>query len=233
LKVTLIASTAAYDVPESVEGTKFEEFWDILSIGGNEHASADDLAHFAGRSCYQAWNMPNPATSNNLGYLNNILQQGHESVLEHASATFYIEGVSRSLLTELTRHRHVSFSVESQRYVDYSGTEPVYPPACDASEKYVILGLYQDALDSYDALFQSLRGRGLSLKQAREAARSVLPNCAPVAIAVTGNMRAFRDVLKKRYSVHADAEIFELAKELLRQLKDIAPASFQDFEEIS
>lgn len=234
MKVTLVASTLLKgpldswrELPESIGGTQFDVYNEM-----NEGNSADRLAHLSGRSCYQAWNMPNAATANDVGYLANILKQGHESVLEHASATFYIEGVSRSLLAELTRHRHLSFSVESQRYVDYSNTEPVYPPAATADEKYIINSAYDDALDAYDKLFDSFRSQGLTLKQAREAARSVLPNCAPVAMVVTGNMRAWRDVLKKRYSTHADAEILALAKELLRQLRQIAPASFQDFEEV-
>src|SRR5690606_39417836 len=64
--------------------------------------------------CYRSFNRPNPKTATNEGYLNHILEVGHESVLEHSSATFYIEA-SRSVLTELERHRHLSFSVVSQR----------------------------------------------------------------------------------------------------------------------
>lgn len=228
MKVTLVASTligleSFYFLPT---GKGFDTY-----NAENRGSSADRLAHFAGRSCYQSWEMPNPKTADDMGYIANILKQGHESVLEHASATFYIEGVSRALLAELTRHRHLSFSVESQRFVNYSDTEPVFPPAAMPEENYIIDSAYTDALDAYDKLFDEFRSKGLTLKQAREAARSVLPNCAPVAMVVTGNMRAWRDVLKKRYSVHADAEIFELAKELLRQLKELAPASFQDFKE--
>ena len=79
---------------------------------------ADFLAEGAGRSCFQSWSRPNPKTRANRDYLANIIRQGHESTLEHASATFYITGVSRALLSELTRHRHLSYSVLSQRYVD-------------------------------------------------------------------------------------------------------------------
>jgi thymidylate synthase (FAD) len=227
MKVTLLASSQIKMMNfDMIGGSEFDRYHALI-MG----PSSDRLAHFAGRACYQAWDMPNPATANDMGYLANILRQGHESVLEHASATFYIEGVSRSLLAEITRHRHLSFSVESQRYVDYSNTEPVYPPASQPNENYIINSAYDDALDAYDRLYENFREQGLTRKQAREAARSVLPNCAPVAMVVTGNMRAWRDVLKKRYSTHADAEIFELAKELLRQLKCIAPASFQDIEE--
>lgn len=232
MKVTLVASTllpvkaGEYDLPESVQGTEFNRFHEL-----NQGMSADRLAHFAGRACYQAWEMPNPKTANDEGYLTNILKQGHESVLEHASATFYIEGVSRSLLAELTRHRHLSFSVESQRYVDYSDTEPVIPPALTEDMAEHLRFMYSDALIAYESIVTALMREGKTRKQAREAARAYLPNAAPVAMVVTGNMRAWRDVLKKRYSVHADAEILALAKELLSQLREIAPASFQDYPE--
>src|SRR5690554_948865 len=71
---------------------------------------SDLLAEFAGRSCYQSFHKPNPKTEANHDYLRNILNQGHFSVLEHASATFYVTGVSRALTHELIRHRHLSYS---------------------------------------------------------------------------------------------------------------------------
>jgi thymidylate synthase (FAD) len=68
----------------------------------------------------------------------------------------------------------------------------------------------------------------LKRKQAREAARCVLPNAAPVDMVVTGNLRAWRDVLGKRHHVAADAEIQEFAKRVLAKLRSIAPNSVQD-----
>lgn len=227
MKLTVLASTYFERLPDSVRDTEFGTFH-----GGEPHQSADRLAHFAGRSCYQSWKMPNPDTATDTGYLNNIINQGHFSVLEHASVSFYVEGVSRSLLAELTRHRHLSFSVVSQRYVDYSDTQPVIPPAIadlgDGPEADVKTA-YSKAVEVYEELVETLMASGLKRKQAREAARAVLPNAAPVDMVVTGNMRAFRDMLTKRYSVHADVEIRELSILILKQLRKIAPATFQDF----
>src|SRR5690554_342524 len=90
---------------------------------------ADLLAEFAGRSCYQSFHKPNPKTEANQDYLRNILNQGHFSVLEHASATFYVTGVSRALTHELIRHRHLSYSELSQRFVNVEDAEVVIPPA--------------------------------------------------------------------------------------------------------
>lgn len=68
------------------------------------------LVEFAGRACYQSWSKPNPRTATNESYLRHVIEVGHLSVLEHASATFYITGISRSCTHELIRHRHFSYS---------------------------------------------------------------------------------------------------------------------------
>src|SRR5699024_10907179 len=89
----------------------------------------DHLAETAGRLCYLSFNRPNPKTRENKDYLNNVINQGHESVLAHASATFIIKGVSRSLTHEMIRSRFLSFTEVSQRHVNVQNTEIVTPPA--------------------------------------------------------------------------------------------------------
>ncbi len=103
LRVQLIAKTdflAPPDVP-----------WNTDADGGPA------LLEFAGRACYQSWSKPNPSTATNAAYLRHIIDVGHFSVLEHASVSFYITGISRSCTHELIRHRHFSYSQLSQRYV--------------------------------------------------------------------------------------------------------------------
>lgn len=194
--------------------------------------SADELAEFAGRACYESWDRPNMDTATNRAYLANIIRQAHFSVLEHASATFYITGVSRSLTHELIRHRHLSFSQLSQRFVDPYTDDPVVPPAVRPEDDLVcdLENLMVDAVDLYETIYSRLSEQGYSRKEAREAARAVLPNCTETAIVVTGNMRAWRDVIAKRSAPGADAEIRELASDLLRQLREIAPNTFQDMQ---
>jgi thymidylate synthase (FAD) len=193
---------------------------------------ADALGEASGRICYKSFARPNPATATNRGYLANILAQGHYSVLEHSSVSFLVRGVSRALLAELSRHRHLSFSVVSQRYVDYSRTEPVIPPALVGSMGEELLrDAYADALADYENLTHRLEAQGVKRKAAREAARSVLPNAAPVEMVVTGNLRAWRDVLGKRHHVAADAEIQKFAHKVLMHLRELAPNSFQDMSD--
>ena len=195
----------------------------------------DLLAEFAGRLCYQSWARTNPATVTNEGYLFNIINQRHFSVMEHASFSFYVDGVSRSLLAELTRHRHLSFSVLSQRYVDESYGREIYPPALpvpttvtDTSHK--LLEIAYAARNAYSQIVDELVAKGLTRKEARQAARSVLPNATETKFIVTGNVRAWRDVISKRNHPAADAEIRALGRDILRMLKLAAPNSFQDME---
>lgn len=219
--------------------------WVAADTGYDPHpiedfvSAADELAEFAGRNCYESWNRPNPDTATNQGYLANILDHEHYSVLEHASASFYVAGVSRSLLAELSRHRHLSFSVVSQRYVRITKDRIVVPPAIEEYGKtevgygFTIRNEFDSAVatafEHYNRIADALLRDGLPKKKALEAARSVLPNCVDSPMVVTGNLRAWRDVLGKRYHVAADAEIQRFATEILRQLRSVAPSSFQDF----
>ncbi|AIW02943.1 thymidylate synthase [Mycobacterium phage Malec] len=234
MKVKLIAATEVD--PDALREIGFEP--DIYTgpegDGPFGDFDADELAEFAGRNCYRSFHRPNPATEENEDYLAHILEVGHESVLEHASATFYIEA-SRSVLAELERHRHLSFSVVSQRYVDPTPLGVHWPPVLaqlpelDRAYAEDTLLAAKDASDrAYAALLQIFQANGLPRKQSREAARAVLPNMTNSPMVVTGNHRAWRYVIKARWHKAADAEIRELAGELLRQLREIAPNTYQD-----
>jgi thymidylate synthase (FAD) len=201
---------------------------------GEGLTSPDRLAEFGGRLCYESWHRPNPETVTNVGYLANIIKQQHFSVLEHASASFYVAEVSRSLSHELVRHRHLSISQLSQRFVDESEANFITPPAVDRVGDEVIAtemqGVGSQLRKLYAEIVENLSIKGLTRKQAREAARAVLPNATETKFLVTGNMRAWREVIAKRNSPHADAEIQLFAAEVLRQLKKIAPNTFQDMQ---
>lgn len=234
MKVTLLASTQLEMDTRYNEKSGYHELIDRTEHwmeSDSEAPDADVLAEFAGRACYQSFDKPNPATRENRAYLANIINQGHFSVLEHASATFYVTGVSRALTHELIRHRHLSYSELSQRFVNVTESEMVTPPALrefdyDMGE---MNGAVRVARGSYTEIVNFLESNGFPRKQAREAARAVMPNATETRIVVTGNMRAWRDCLAKRYHVAADAEIREFATEVLRQLRSIAPGTFQDF----
>ncbi len=228
LRVQLIAKTdfvAPPDVP-----------WAADADGGSA------LVEFAGRACYQSWSKPNPRTATNAGYIKHIIDVGHFSVLEHASVSFYITGISRSCTHELIRHRHFSYSQLSQRYVPEGESRIVVPPGIDDDpELRQILvaaadanrAAYNDLLARLEAKFADEPNAILRRKQARQAARAVLPNATETRIVVTGNYRAWRHFIAMRASEHADVEIRRLAIECLRQLVGVAPAVFADFEVVA
>lgn len=193
----------------------------------------DHLAEFAGRACYQSFGKPNPATARNAAYLAHIQAEEHESVLEHGTATFYLAGVSRALTHELIRHRHLSYSQLSQRFVDEKNAAIVVPPALrgDTDALRILARAQVAAQEAYTDLVTHLtETKGLDRKPAREAARAVLPNMTETRIVVSGNHRAWRDVLARRCTAAADAEIREVGIAILKLLKDVAPATYQDFQ---
>ena len=192
---------------------------------------AQQLVEFAGRACYQSFHKPNPKTARNKDYITRTLhEQKHFSIAEHATATFYITGVSRALTHELVRHRHLSYSQLSQRFVDESEANIVIPPAARGSEKLMweFENAATGARHSYRELVEALLDSGLPRKQAREAARAVLPNMIETKIVVTGNMRAWHEVIARRTAPDADAEFQQVAGLIRDELKKLAPAIFKD-----
>ncbi|GAA2356223.1 FAD-dependent thymidylate synthase [Saccharopolyspora halophila] len=197
------------------------------------------LAEFAGRACYQSWDKPNPKTATNAGYLQHILEVGHLAVLEHGTVTFYLTGMSRSLTHELIRHRHFSYSQLSQRYVPEPDAAVVEPDVIaedpELHEKFVkateaSAEAYSDLLAALEEKFADEPKATLRGKQARQAARSVLPNAIETRIVVSGNYRAWRHFIAMRASEHADVEIRNLAVECLKQLQGAVPNVFDDFQ---
>ncbi|MBV9592272.1 MAG: FAD-dependent thymidylate synthase, partial [Actinobacteria bacterium] len=164
---------------------------------------------------------------------------GHLSVLEHGSVTFYLTGVSRSLTHELIRHRHFSYSQLSQRYVperqagmiepDVIAEDPeLHAKFLEASDAAV--RAYTELLEGLEKRFADVEHATLRRKQARQAARALLPNATETRIVVTGNYRAWRHFIAMRASEHADVEIRALAIACLRELQRVAPNAFADFE---
>jgi thymidylate synthase (FAD) len=194
-------------------------------------SDAQQVMEFAGRMCYQAWGRNNPETATNSGYLLNILNQNHYSVIEHASISFALEGISRSLSHELVRHRHFSFSQLSQRYVPSQDANYIIPPEAHDDEfvRAVLSEHFEHSVDAYDAIEDHLREvRGFKLKQARQIARAVMPNMTETKMVVTGNLRSWIEFLLKRDSAAADVEIRMLASLIGAMLAQEFPNVFAD-----
>lgn len=178
-------------------------------------------------------------------FVNMLMNLGHESPIEHVSFTFGIEGVSRSLLAQITRHRLASYSVKSQRYVKEGMFEFILPPEIEAipEAKKVFLETMEQDQKAYDKLvdilykkhFDALQKEGIDEKQAKtkaekaaiEDARFVLPNACETKMVVTMNARSLMNFFHHRCCTRAQWEIRALANEMLALVKKEAPVLFK------
>jgi thymidylate synthase (FAD) len=178
----------------------------------------EKLIEVAGRTCYQS-EVGDPSI------IQRWIKSGHESVIEHCSATFKVSEVSRALTHQLVRHRiGFSYSQQSQRYVKESQFEYVIPASiveADMVEQY--MGFMYIVQEFYNTLTE----KGVK----KEDARFVLPNACYTEIVVTLNFRAARNFFKLRLDKHAQWEIRQMANFMLSLLKSKAPNCFYDFSE--
>ncbi len=170
---------------------------------------------------------------------------GHESPVEHVTFTFGIEGVSRTFLAQVTRHRLASYSVQSQRYVRQDDFVFITPPAiaADAVCKTAYEAAMQQSIDTYNRLADILAAKyapefladGLTEKAAKskaekkaiEDARYVLPNACETKMVMTMNVRSLRNFFRLRCCNRAQWEIRAVATEMLRLCCEAAPALFR------
>jgi thymidylate synthase (FAD) len=155
-------------------------------------------------------------------FLGKILKMGHLSVLEHASFTFGVDGISRVTSHQLVRHRLASFSQQSQRYVKFSSPEYVVPETIAGDEK--LRGSYTAAIDGVFKLYKDLVDSGVPA----EDARFVLPNAACTRIIITMNARELLHFFKLRCCERAQWEIRAMATEMLKLARQRAPFIFRD-----
>ena len=159
-------------------------------------------------------------------FIKKLMDMGHESVLEHVSFTFGIEGVSRVLLAQLTRHRIASFSVQSQRYVSYEkGFGYIIPDSIVALGEEAVTR-YKNQMDTIESWYidwQKQLGTG---EKSNEDARFVLPNACETRIIVTMNVRELRHFFSLRMCSRAQWEIRKMAEEMFRLCFETAPALF-------
>lgn len=178
-------------------------------------------------------------------FLNMLMSLGHQSPIEHVTFTFGIEGVSRSLLAQITRHRIASYSVKSQRYVKEGMFEYITPPEIEKNERAKELFIktmeadqkaYDELVDIlYEKHYATLIAEGKDEKAAAKAAekmaiedaRFVLPNACETKMVVTMNARSLMNFFHHRCCVRAQWEIRDLADEMLRLVKEVAPTLFK------
>lgn len=213
-------------------------------------ADAEKLIAAAAKICYSPSDidslMDALTPEKTSDFLNMLVEIGHESPIEHANFTFGIEGVSRSLLAQITRHRIASYSVQSQRYVKEKNFDFVTPPeiaACDEAMR-----IYEDAMkdaeEAYHKLTEILKDKhkarlieqgtaekeaaSKAVKMAIEDARFVLPNACSTKMLVTMNARSLYNFFRHRCCTRAQWEIRAVADQMLALVKEVAPTLFRD-----
>jgi len=179
--------------------------------------TSETLLEHAGRVCYRSSKQGEPGR-----FVQNRIREGHESIIEHASATFEISGLSRACSHQLVRHRLASYSQESQRYVEMADPEFVVPP--DVAADPAAREIWDRFMDNLAETYRQLRARGIR----KEDARFILPNATATRIVVSMNYRSLRHFFAVRCDPAAQWEIRAVALEMLRLVHKRAPAVFQD-----
>lgn len=208
-----------------------------LQMEPHEFATdSESIIEFAGRGCYRSWDRPNKKTATIEGYMENIIDHRHLSIMRHAQVSFYITGISRSFSHEMVTHAHIARSQESQRFVPADKINVVLPPLIrnwpgikDENGEWhanEFSEMTRFARNTYARLVRIFNEAGVTGKKARQAARGVLPNAVETRMTVSGNMQAWLEFLTKRESFYADEEFQIVAEMIWHHLVGLAPSIF-------
>ncbi len=223
-------------------GLRFPEYLDDPTA----LPDSSQLCKTAGQVCYASFSPRRTTNENAAAYFERLTSAGHGSVLEHASFSFLLYGISRSVTHELVRHRAgVGISQISQRYV--SGAVLRFVERPEYQEDGELHRLFEERTDraaaGYEEMAERLLGRqdeGHAMlsadqktdarKKVQQTARSLLPNETEAPMVFTGNVRALRHIIEMRADAHAESEIRNLAIRLFLCLRTVDPILFGDYE---
>ena len=183
--------------------------------------SPEEVIELGARNCYQS--LPAMKPGDTPRFLRSLLVQGHESVIEHASATFLIVGGSRAYTHEQVRHRLASYSQQSQRFVSEENFRYILPP--EIAKNPDALQIYGAYVEVARHLYSRLQEMGLK----NEDARFVLPNALESRLVATFNFRELRHIFDLRLSPNAQWEIRRITAEMLKIVQREAPVVFEEF----
>lgn len=162
-------------------------------------------------------------------FVKNLIERGHESVLEHRSFTVRFV-VDRGVSHELVRHRLASYTQESTRYVTYSdgafGREIAFIKPCFLNEDMMMYSVWREVMEKAEAAYEAMIEFGAKPQEAR----SVLPNSLKTEVIMTANLREWRHFFKLRTALAAHPQMREVTIPLLKELKEIIPVIFDDIE---
>lgn len=189
--------------------------WINSTINWYEKPDADKVLRkleYAARTCYRSFDKIGEGSAEKL--LSGAIKRGHESILEHAQFTFEVI-CTRDVLAQWTRHRLASYSVESQRYCNYTkdkfdGFKFIMPEGVDEYMAAEIVQAIEEDIGHYENL--------IAMGAKPEQARAVLPNCTKVQFVWSANIREIRHFISLRTSPGAQPDIAKLATQLYNML---------------
>ena len=163
-------------------------------------------------------------------YLEDKVYQGHFGVFEHPQGSFFVEGLSRSAMAQVTRHRHMSFDVQSQRYVDFRNKEPVIPPSF-VDENAIHSNYWEARLRAHWRESVDLYTQAIEDGIPKEDARFFLPLATPVNMTLSANPRTLMHFFDLRRNAKAQWEARQFAELLTDVAHGWAPLTFNAYEE--
>lgn len=190
----------------------------LLSITSN----AEKLIEKAGRTAYLSFGKKEKYSEKI--FIRMLIKSGHLSVLEHAYATFRIDGGSRAFTHQLVRHRLCSYTQQSQRYVNEHNFNYIEPLSIKRHKEAHII--FRNFIGKAKEIYSKLQKLGIK----NEDARFVLPNAVESRIVLTANFREWRHIIELRGNPDAQWEIRKITIEILKILKKYEPTVFEDFK---
>lgn len=176
-----------------------------------------------------------------LAFIEKQLSRGHYGPWEHPQITFAVEGVSRVTMAQITRHRFMTFDVQSQRYVDFSETDAIVPKSLRDADHFSretgLTDLEEDELSHWRNAYKAMTAEQLDYYEdmvekgvPKEDARFILPLGTPVNMTFSGNARTFMHLLDMRKKANAQWEIRQLSEKLIEELKHWMPYTYSHYD---
>lgn len=184
--------------------------------------NAEEIIESAGRTAYLSFDKISADSAGK--FVRMLIERGHESVLEHATAVFRIKGVSRTMTHQLVRHRLCGYTQQSQRVVNEGDLKKYTTPPSIQSSDITVQHLYKNLMKTAFDIYDILLSRGIN----KEDARFVLPNACQTQIVVSSNLRNWRHIIKTRGTKHVQWEFRSVIKEILKVLQKECPNTFYD-----
>lgn len=195
----------------------------------------DRVCAMAARTCTSPGCPELPTAVNKTRALEHALASGHESVAEHATFTFQVEGVSRVTEIQLVRHRLASYSIQSGRYCDRKASEFIIPESIKKAMESELMngggwdpnGCLESDLNELKKDLDAIDDRMKKLGIPAEDRRYLYPQGIPTNITITVNARELRHMAEERMCVRAQKEIRELVTRMVELAREVAPVLFE------